>query len=240
MLLPPLIPAKLVKRYKRFLADVVLDGTGEAVTAHCPNPGSMMGLKAPGSRVWLSTSDNPKRKLKHTLELIEADGGLVAINTNNPNILAEEAIRAGTVPELSAFDELKREVKYAERSRVDILLETAGQKTFVEVKNCHLMRNPGLAEFPDSVTARGAKHLVDLAGEVAAGHRAFMLFIIQRSDCTRFATAPDLDPTYHAGLEVAAATGVEVLVHDCHISTQEITLRGALPWVPAQTEARTQ
>jgi len=233
MQLPALIPATLKRRYNRFLADVVFEETGEALTAHCPNPGSMMGLKAPGSSAWLSTSDNPKRKLKHTLELIEADGGLVAINTNNPNKLAEEAIRAGTIPELAQFDALKREVKYAERSRVDILLESGGQKTFVEVKNCHLMRTAGLAEFPDSVTARGAKHLTDLAGEVSAGHRAVMLFIVQRSDCQQFATAPDLDPTYHAGLKAAAEAGVEVLVHDCHISIEEITVRGPLPWVPA-------
>jgi len=233
MRLPPLIPATLTRRYNRFLADVVLEETGEAITAHCPNPGSMMGLKAPGSRVWLSTSDNPKRKLRHTLELVEADGGLVAINTNNPNRLAEEAISAGAIPDLSDFDDLRREVKYAERSRIDILLETAGRKTFVEVKNCHLMRTPGLAEFPDSVTSRGAKHLEDLAGEVARGHSAVMLFIIQRSDCEAFATAPDLDPTYHAGLATAAHAGVEVLVHDCHISLEQISVRQALPWVDA-------
>lgn len=227
------MPATLKRRYNRFLADTVLEETGEAITAHCPNPGSMMGLKAPGSRVWLSTSDNPKRKLKHTLELVEADGGLVAINTNNPNTLAEEAIRAGHIPELSDFDRLQREVKYAERSRVDILLEKAGRKTFVEVKNCHLMRAPGLAEFPDSVTSRGAKHLQDLTAEVANGNRAVMLFIIQRSDCETFATAPDLDPTYHAGLAAAAAAGVEVLVYDCHISTVSIDVRRALPWVDA-------
>ncbi|MEL6955297.1 MAG: DNA/RNA nuclease SfsA [Pseudomonadota bacterium] len=242
MQLPPLIPATLQRRYNRFLADVVLEETGEALTAHCPNPGSMMGLKTPGSRVWLSTSDNPKRKLKHTLELVEADNGLVAINTNNPNKLAEEAVRAGTILSLAEFDTLRREVKYAERSRIDLLLETEGQKTFVEVKNCHLMRTPGLAEFPDSVTARGAKHLVDLAGEVAAGHRAVMLFIVQRSDCETFATAPDLDPTYHGGLKAAAEAGVEVLVHDCHITTSEISVRGALPWVsaPGETEAASE
>jgi len=233
MRLPPLIPATLERRYKRFLADVVLEETGDAATVHCPNPGSMMGLKAPGSRVWLSASDNPKRKLKHTLELVEADGGLVAINTGNPNRLAEEAIRAGTLPSLARFDTLRREVAYAERSRIDILLDTGGAKTFVEVKNCHLMRSPGLAEFPDSVTSRGAKHLQDLAGEVAAGHRAVMLFIVQRSDCVRFATAPDLDPTYHSGLIKAAAAGVEVLVHDCHITLESIDVRRALPWVEA-------
>lgn len=239
MQLPALIPARLEKRYKRFLADVTLETTGEQVTVHCPNPGSMMGLKTPGSRVWISTSDNPKRKLKHTLELVEADGGLVAINTNNPNKLAEEAIRAGVITELAGFDTLRREVKYAERSRVDVLLETGGAMTFVEVKNCHLMRRPGLAEFPDSVTARGARHLVDLAGEVAAGNRAVMLFIVQRGDCSSFATAPDLDPVYHNGLAAAAEAGVEVLVYDCHITGDEIKVRGALPWLaaPEPTEA---
>ncbi|MCI4644268.1 MAG: DNA/RNA nuclease SfsA [Hyphomonadaceae bacterium] len=233
MQLPPLIPGRLVRRYKRFLADIELDETGETIIAHCPNPGSMLGLKAPGSRVWLSVSDNPKRKLKHTLELIEADGTLIGINTNLPNKLAEEAIRAGTIPELTGFENLRREVKYAARSRVDLLLETGGQKTFVEVKNCHLMRQPGLAEFPDSVTSRGAKHLEDLAGEVATGHRAVMLFIVQRADCTAFATAADLDPAYHAGLQAAADAGVEVLVYDCHISEEDIKVRKAIPWVPA-------
>lgn len=239
MQLPPLMPARLERRYKRFLADVTLEDTGDLVTVHCPNPGSMMGLKTPGSRVWLSVSDNPKRKLKHTLELIETDGALVGINTNLPNRLAEEAIRGGVIPELSGFDSLRREVKYAERSRVDILLETGRQKQFVEVKNCHLMRCAGLAEFPDSVTTRGAKHLQDLAGEVAAGHRAAMLFIVQRTDCDAFATAADLDPAYHAGLQDAASAGVEVLVYDCHISTEEIMVRRKIPWIaaPSETEA---
>ncbi|MEM0987056.1 MAG: DNA/RNA nuclease SfsA [Pseudomonadota bacterium] len=229
--LPPLIPAKLVKRYNRFLADVVLEDGRGAVTAHCPNPGSMMGLKAPGSRVWLSASDNPKRKLKYTLELVEADGGLVAINTNNPNRLAEEAIRNGTIAEVQGFETLQREVKYGVNSRIDILLERSDAGlTYVEVKNCHLMRSPGLAEFPDSVTSRGAKHLVELAEMVKEGHRAVMLFIVQRSDCARFETAEDLDPTYHAGLKAAADAGVDVLVYDCHVSTTDIRVRSALPW----------
>lgn len=233
MKLPPLIPAVLQKRYKRFLADVMLEETGETITVHCPNPGSMMGLKSPGSRVWLSRSDNPKRKLAHTLELMEADGGLVAINTNNPNTLAEEAIRAGTIPSLAAFDRLKREVKYGENSRVDILLEVGSTPVYVEVKNCHLRRSGTLAEFPDSVTARGAKHLVDLTNKVKAGHRAVMLFVVQRTDCDAFDTASDLDPTYHAGLRAAADAGVEILIHRCHISLEKITVGGALPWMRA-------
>ncbi|MEL7453086.1 MAG: DNA/RNA nuclease SfsA [Pseudomonadota bacterium] len=229
MQLPSLVPGILIKRYKRFLADVELTD-GSVTTVHCPNPGSMMGLKTAGLPVWLSTSTNPKRKLPMTLELVEADGGLVAIHTGNPNKLAEEGLRNGTIAELSGFDTLRREVPYGANSRVDIVLETTGRTTFVEVKNCHLMRSPGLAEFPDSVTTRGAKHLNDLMNERAKGHRAVMLFIIQRTDCTGFATAPDLDPVYHALLYEAAEAGVEILCYDCHIDTTEIIVRGRIPW----------
>lgn len=234
MILPDLRPARLEQRYKRFLADVTFEDTGESVTVHCPNPGAMMGLDAPGSRVFVSTSDNRKRKLAHTLELVEADGTLVGINTNRPNALAEEAIRAGRIDGLAGFDTLRREVRYAGRSRVDILLEDeGGQRTFVEVKNCHLHRGGGLAEFPDCVTARGAKHLIDLAGEVAAGHRAVMLYIIQRGDCDRFDTAGDLDPAYHEGLRAAALKGVEVLAYGCQVGSGEIIVDRRLPWAGA-------
>ncbi len=234
MILPPLRHARLERRYKRFLADVTFEDTAELVTVHCPNPGAMMGLDAPGNRVLVSTSDNPRRKLAHTLELVEADATLVGINTNRPNALAEEAIRAGRIAALAGFDSLRREVSYAGRSRVDLLLEdAAGRRTFVEVKNCHLHRGGGLAEFPDCVTARGAKHLIDLAGEVAAGHRAVMLFIIQRADCDRFDTAGDLDPAYHEGLRVAALKGVEVMAYGCQVRPGEITVERGLPWVGA-------
>ncbi|MAB69428.1 MAG: DNA/RNA nuclease SfsA, partial [Oceanicaulis sp.] len=158
----PLHPGVLIKRYKRFLADVTLD-TGDTVTAHCPNPGSMMGLKEPGSRCWLSHADDPRRKLKYTLEVLEADGALVGINTHRPNALAEEAIREGRIPSLSGYGSLRREVRYGVNSRIDLLLESEDRPAcYVEVKNCHLMRTPGLAEFPDSVTTRGAKHLGEL------------------------------------------------------------------------------
>lgn len=231
MFLPPLVPARLESRYKRFLADVTLEDTGETVTVHCPNPGSMMGLKSPGSRVWLSRSDNPNRKLAYTLELVEADGTRVGINTNLPNKLAEEGLTLGLIPELSSFQTLKREVRYGEGSRVDLLLvEPTGRKVYVEVKNCHLRRTAGLAEFPDSVTSRGAKHLQDLTREVTAGHRGVMLFIVQRSDCEAFDTAPDLDPAYHHGLRAAADAGVDVLIYDCHVDLTEIRVRRALPW----------
>ncbi|MEM7004319.1 MAG: DNA/RNA nuclease SfsA [Pseudomonadota bacterium] len=229
MHLPPLTEGRLIKRYKRFLADVELV-SGGVTTVHCPNPGSLMGLKDPGMRVWMSTSHNPKRKLPMTLELVEADGGLVSVNTNNPNKLAEEAIRSGKIVELAEFDNLRREVRYSTNSRIDILLESEDLRTYVEVKNCHLMRTPGLTEFPDSVTSRGAKHLRDLMGEKAAGNRAVMLFIIQRSDCNELATAPDVDMNYHEAFYQAADAGVEILCYDCQISLEEICVRRRIPW----------
>ena len=226
----PLFKGRLVQRYKRFFADVTLDN-GENITAHCPNPGSMMGLKEPGLVVWVSKSDNPKRKLAYTLELIEIDRTLIGINTNNPNKIAGEALSQQLIPQLSGYTDLRREVKYGERSRVDFLLEAPDRPPcFVEVKNSHLMRTSGLAEFPDSVTSRGAKHLKDLMREVENGHRAIMLFIIQRPDCTTFATAGDIDLNYHESLLEAAASGVEVLCYDCKLSLKEITLNRQLEW----------
>ena len=181
----PLVSGRLVRRYKRFLADVVLDDTGEEITAHCANPGSMLGLTKPGSRVYLSKSDNPKRKLAYSWELIEADGALVGINTAHPNRLVEEALMDGRIDPLTGFATLRREVKYGKNSRIDILLDQDGDRpVYVEVKNVHLMRKAGLAEFPDSVTARGAKHLAEMADMVAQGARAAMVYLVQRPDCT--------------------------------------------------------
>ncbi len=226
----PLLPGVLVKRYKRFLADIELD-SGETITAHCPNPGSMMGVAPPGAPAWVSVSPSKTRKLPHTFELVEVDGGLVAINTNNPNKIAAEAIAAGRIPKLAAFAALRREVKYGENSRIDILLEGDGDAapTYVEVKNVHLMRDGGLAEFPDSVTTRGAKHLRELVGVAAKGARAVMLFIVQRMDCERLRPAEDLDPAYAAALRHAAANGVETLCYDCEITLNGVELRRPLP-----------
>lgn len=219
----PLVSGRLVKRYKRFLADVVLDADGSEVTAHCANPGSMLGLKEPGSRVWLSLSDNPKRKLKYSWEVMEADGALVGINTAHPNKLVEEALIAGLIPDLSGFDALRREVKYGKNSRIDILLEQAGQPvTYVEVKNVHLMRQPGLAEFPDSVTARGAKHLAEMSDMVHKGHHAAMVFLVQRPDCDRLSLAADIDPAYAAAFSAARAAGVSAFAVGCRVSLDEI------------------
>ncbi|SUB01563.1 Sugar fermentation stimulation protein A [Pannonibacter phragmitetus] len=227
----PLIRGRLVKRYKRFLADVVLD-SGEEITAHCANPGSMLGLNAPGSLVYLSRSDNPARKLAWSWEIIEADGALVGISTAHPNKLVEEALLAGLIPELSGFAGLRREVKYGKNSRIDILLEGAdGGLTYVEVKNVHLMRQPGLAEFPDSVTARGAKHLVELEDMVRAGHRAVMAYLVQRPDCSELDFAADIDPAYAAALRQAMAAGVEAHAIGCEVTpefiraTRKVTIR---------------
>ncbi len=223
----------LVKRYKRFLADIILDN-GDEITAHCANPGAMLGLNMPGLICWVSTSNNPKRKLKHSLELVEIDGALVGINTSYPNRIGEQAIRAGAIPELIGYETLRREVKYGANSRIDILLsDDARADCYVEIKNVHLMRQPGLAEFPDCVTARGAKHLVELSDMVARGYRAVMLFIVQRPDCTRFATASDIDAAYHAGLLAARDAGVEVLCYDCDLSLERIALARPLPWQDA-------
>lgn len=224
----PLTRGVLVQRYKRFLADVRLE-TGEVVTAHCANPGSMMGLKAPGLLVWLSAA-GPGRKLAWSLELVEADGGLVAINTGNPNRIAGEAIAAGAIPELAGYASLRREVPYGVNSRIDLLLEDpARPPAWVEVKNCHLRRTGRLAEFPDSVTTRGAKHLAELSARVAAGDRAVMLFIIQRMDCDLLAPAADLDPAYAVALAAAADAGVEVLAYGCTITTEAVGIASRVP-----------
>ncbi|HEY2227135.1 MAG TPA: DNA/RNA nuclease SfsA [Xanthobacteraceae bacterium] len=218
----PLVPATLVRRYKRFLADVVLP-SGETVTAHCANPGSMIGLTAPGAPVWLSRSDNPKRKLSHSWELVEVDLGsgveLVGINTTNPNALAAEAIAAGLIPELDGYGTTRREVKYGRNSRVDFLLEEPGRPPcYLEIKNVHLMRQRGLAEFPDAVTKRGAKHLVELAAVKAAGARAVILFLIQIASAERFAVARDIDPAYGAQFDPARARGVEAIARRCRLA----------------------
>jgi sugar fermentation stimulation protein A len=224
---------RLVQRYKRFLADVVLDD-GRAVTATCPNTGSMMGLTAPGSIVWLSESNSPTRKYAHTWEMIETDLGkgptLVGINTSHPNKIVEEAIKAGTVKEVAGYAGLRREVKYGLNSRIDLLLEdTAKGICYVEIKNVHLSRKQGLAEFPDSVTERGAKHLAEMAAMVAAGHRAVMLYLVQRQDAKKLSIAEDVDPGYAAAFAKARTTGVEAVAYRCALSPDEIRLDKAIP-----------
>ena len=226
----PLARGVLVQRYKRFFADVALD-SGEAVTAHCPNPGAMLGLNRPGLVAWVSASDNPKRKLAHTLELVEVDGGLVGINTMWPNKLTAEALAAGVISELAGYTTVRPEVKYGAASRVDFLLTAPDRPAcWLEVKNVHLSRTKGLAEFPDCVAARSSRHLKELEAMVAAGDRAVVLFVVQRTDCEGFSACAELDPVFARGLDQAAEAGVEVLVYACEITTSGVSIARPIPW----------
>lgn|SRR5579871_2323630 len=230
-----LIPATLLKRYKRFLADVRLDD-GSITTVHVANPGSMIGLQAPGSRIWLSRSPNLKRKLPLSLELIEVDFGggieLVGINTSNPNAIVAEALQAGAIAELNGYDTIRREVRYGLASRVDFVLQGGGRPDcYVEVKNVHLMRRQGLAEFPDSVTDRGARHLAELGAMAKAGARAVMLFVIQIASSKAFDLARDIDGAYGAAFDKARTEGVEALAYTCRIDRDGVILASAVPIV---------
>jgi sugar fermentation stimulation protein A len=219
----PLVRGILVRRYKRFLADVDLPGHG-MVTVHCANSGTMLGVSAPGSVVWVMPARNPKAALRWSWQMIEVDGGLVGIDTGRPNPIAAEAIAAGLIPELNDYTGLRREVRYGVNSRIDLLLEAPGRAPcYVEVKNVHLRRN-GRAEFPDSVTARGTKHLGELAVMAEAGARSVMLYVVQRGDCDSFALAADIDPTYAAALADARRRGVEAYVWACRLDLHGIAL----------------
>ena len=219
---PPLVSGTLVQRYKRFLFDAILDD-GSAITGSCPNTGSMRGLTAPGSRIWMSEHDGPLRKHRHRLELVEADDTIVGVNTGLPNRLAEEAIRDGLVADLGTYPVVEREKKYGRNSRIDLLLSGPGRSAaYVEVKNVHFRRTPDLSEFPDTVTARGAKHLEELGDMAEAGFRAVMLYLIQREDCSRFRICADLDPTYAVGFRRALARGVEAYAVKCAVTSRQI------------------
>jgi sugar fermentation stimulation protein A len=223
-----LLEGRLIERYKRFLADVALDG-GEVVTAHCANPGAMMGLKEPGSRVFLSRASNPGRKLRYNWEFVEvaAGGGplqLIGINTSRPNLLVAEALDEGRLAPFTGYDRIRREVKYGRNSRVDFLLERDGEPPcYLEVKNCHLMRQAGFAEFPDCVAARSAKHLYELADMAAAGARAALVYVIQM-EAERFDVARDIDPAYDTAFRHALAAGVESYAYVCRITPQEVVI----------------
>jgi sugar fermentation stimulation protein A len=231
-----LVSGRLIRRYKRFLADVEL-GSGDVVTAHCANPGAMLGLAAPGSRVWLSRSDNPARKLCYSWELIEVGISgrptLVGINTGRPNGAVVAAIERGLIPGLQGYGSLTREVAYGDGCRIDILLRSPDKPPcYVEVKNAHLMRKAGLAEFPDSVTARGAKHLVELAKLVGMGARAVMLYLVQRDDADAFTLAGDLDPNYARAFDAAVAQGVEAMAFACALSLDGLLPPRSIPLLP--------
>jgi sugar fermentation stimulation protein A len=220
----------LIRRYKRFLADVVLD-TGENITAACPNTGTMLGLTTAGLKVWLSRSDSVTRKYPHTLEIIERDDvGLIGINTIHPNGLVEEAIKAAKIAELANYSSIRREVKYGENSRIDLLLEAEGRPPcYVEVKNVTLYRKPSLAEFPDCKTERGEKHLREMAEMVRKGCRAVMVYCIQGGKPDAFTLTPDLDRAYFNSFLTARAAGVEAIALTCHVSPDRIEIAGTVP-----------
>lgn len=225
---PPLLKGTLVRRYKRFIVDVRLQN-GHVVSAHCPNSGSMEACSEPGRPVYLSRHhDNPRRRLKYTWEIIAMPTSLVGVNTLVPNRLAKLAIQEQMIPELTGYDTVRSEVKYGTNSRIDLLLTRNSSRCFVEVKNCTLVSD-GIACFPDAVTARGLKHLVELQGQVRLGHRAVMFYLVQRMDAQVFKTADHIDPAYGKELRKALKNGVETLVYDVELDLRGIRLNKPLP-----------
>jgi len=224
----PLVRGTLIRRYKRFLADIRLE-SGETVTAHCANPGAMLGIAAEGLAVWLTPSGDPRRKLRWSWTIVEAEGALIGVNTSLPNQLVAEALAGGAIPELGGYERIRREVRYGAASRVDLLLEGGARPScFLEIKNVHLKR-AGAAEFPDCVSLRAARHMAELAGMARAGHRAMVLFVVQRADCERFRPAADLDPGYARAFALARAAGVEALCYACRVSLEGIEIATRLP-----------
>ena len=226
----PLVPARLIRRYKRFLADIRLED-GREVTAHCANPGSMLGLKEPGMKIWVEQNEDPKKKLKFGWRLVDHENGhFTGVDTSVPNRALRAAIMARQVPELADYQTILPEQKYGENSRIDFLLRQPGlPDAYVEVKSVTLSRQPGLAEFPDSVTARGRKHVKELARMVGLGHRAMIFYLIQRTDCVSMTVAADIDPAYAATFAEASAGGVECIAYDTRITPEAITLGRPIP-----------
>ncbi len=226
--LPPLLPGRLIKRYKRFLADVRLD-TGKIVTAHCPNSGSMLGCAFPGSRVWISRSDNPRRKLKYTWELIRTEQSMIGVNTLVPNKLVKTAVENNLIPELCGYEKVRSEVKTSKGTRLDLVLEDGtDRRCYVEIKNCTLVEN-GTAMFPDAVTKRGQKHLDELEDLVGAGHRGVIFYLIQRTDAVRFSPAGMIDKVYAQKLLHAQKKGVEIITRDVGITLEHIHINQRIP-----------
>ena len=218
----------LEKRYKRFLCDVILP-SGERITAHCPNPGSMLGCSEPGSEVLLSASSNPRRKLKHTLELIKVASRWVGVNPMRANAIVEEAVAARQIEGLSVFDHIQREVPYGNNSRIDVLLQQGARKHYIEIKSVTLA-DAGFAMFPDAPTERGRKHLRELSAMVDQGELATLFFLVQREDTHTFRPAVLIDPAYRDDLERAVVAGVNILVYDCKIDENGIRIRKKLNW----------
>ena len=221
----PLVPATLIRRYKRFLADCRLDD-GREITAHCANPGSMMGLAEPGTKVWLEPNDDPKKKLKFGWRLVDhKNGHFTGVDTAVPNRVLGDALRDQQIATLDTYGNIRAEMKYGTKSRIDYFLTQEGlPDLYLEIKSVTLSRQPGLAEFPDSVTARGTKHLGELQQMVSKGHRAAMLYLVQRTDCITFDLARDIDPTYAVAFDAARQAGVEIYCYGTQITPQHVKM----------------
>ena len=221
-----LISGEFIKRYKRFFVDIKLNK--RTVTAHCPNTGSMKGLLKTGNRVWLSKTDNPKRKLKYTLQIIEDHNAKVGINTHLTNEIVLDGINNGLIKNFKNFERIEREVRFGENSRFDFLVHEKTCKSFVEVKNVTLSRNKNIAEFPDTVTSRGLKHIKELLKASKEGYKIYLMFVIQRNDCNKFDLARDLDPEYCELLVKAVKKNLKVLCYDCKFLTKGIKLNSEI------------
>tara|TARA_Y100000590_G_scaffold288173_1_gene324499 strand:- start:697 stop:1392 length:696 start_codon:yes stop_codon:yes gene_type:complete len=221
-----LLQGTLIKRYKRFFADIKYKG--KIITAHCPNSGSMMGLLDKGNKAWFSKSNNPKRKLKYTLEIIEVNKKMVGINTLLTNKIVLESLYKKKINSLKKFNNIKPEVKFNINTRFDFLLKNDKEKCFLEVKNVTLVREKELAEFPDAVTSRGTKHLNELCKAINKGYESYILYLIQREDCKSFKIANDIDEKYKSSFNDAKKFGVKILCYDCKLSNKEIKLNNQI------------
>ena len=221
-----LLQGTLIKRYKRFFVDI--NFRDKIITAHCPNTGSMMGLLNKGNKTWFSESNNPKRKLKYSLEIIEVGKSLVGINTLLTNKLIFEALNLKKIKSLIKFDNIKTEVKFSNNTRFDFLISNSKEKCFLEVKNVTLLRNKKIAEFPDAITSRGTKHLTELINAKKKGFHSYILYLIQRHDCKAFKIAEDIDINYKIAFDKAIKAGVKILCYDCKINDEEVKLNNQI------------
>ena len=217
-----LIQGTLIKRYKRFFVDIKYKR--ETIIAHCPNTGSMMGLLKNGNKVWFSKSDDPKRKLKYTLEIIKVDNKKIGINTHLTNKIVLNALENKKIIPLTKYKKIKTEVKFNENTRFDFFLSNNKEKCFLEVKNVTLFRNKNIAEFPDAITTRGKKHLTELINAKKKGYQAYILFLIQRESCDSFKIAKDIDKDYELTLREAINNGIQILCYNCKLSNEEIII----------------
>ena len=217
-----LISGELIKRYKRFFVDVKINN--KVITAHCPNTGSMMGLLDNGNKVWLSKTDNSNRKLKYTLQIIESQKSKVGVNTHLTNKIVLESLKNNLVNKLKNYERIQQEVKFGNNTRFDFLISKNKKKTFIEVKNVTLSRKKGIAEFPDSITTRGRKHINELLKAGNKGYKIYLLFVIQRDDCNKFKIASDIDAEYWKVITKAVKKNLNILCYDCKISPKGIKL----------------